>query len=361
MVDPITDIQARCHPACRTCVNNCLLLKDLGVNGLGALELWQSGADASIPFSCAACDLCVITCTRRLNPSALMHIWRQEVAASYPDSFILNSPRQVDQPDNLYSTYRQLYPHQAPFPATQPARIAFFPGCALSAFTPDLALTAFDCLSDRYPGITWLEGCCFDPLEKLGLQSRFDTASLTLRATLQELGVQTLITACPTCYYRMSKTLPDVSVLSIYEPLRGDFRFSAPPQAPLAIHDACPDRFTQTLGKSVRLLLSGSIVTMKNEGKQTLCCGAGADVPFFNPDLGGAMRQRRLDQARANGAATLATYCTTCAVQLAANPNGLRVTHILDLLLGTEHDYNQIAERVAEIAGQNKEKVSRPA
>jgi fumarate reductase (CoM/CoB) subunit B len=352
MVDPLTDIQARCHPACRTCVNNCLLLKDLGVNGLGALELWRSGADAHIPFSCAACDLCVVTCTRRLNPSMLMHTWRQEVASSGEDSFVSASPRQVDRPDNLYSAYRHQFPADLPFPATWPSQVAFFPGCALSTFTPDLALTAFDCLSDRYPGITWLEGCCFDPLEKLGLQSRFDDASLGLRVALQELGVQSLITACPTCYYRLSKTLPELEVLSIYDTLRGNIRYSAPPEKPLAIHDACPDRFTQTLGKSVRLLLRGAIVTMKNEGKQTLCCGAGADVPFFNPDLGGAMRQRRLDQARTNGAATLATYCTTCALQLAANPDGLRVTHVLDLLLGTDHDYSQIAQRVAEIAVQ---------
>jgi Fe-S oxidoreductase len=64
------------------------------------------------------------------------------------------------------------------------------------------------------------------------------------------------------------------------------------------------------------------------------------------------MRQRRLDQARANGAAILATYCTACALQLAVNPDGLRVTHVLDLLLGTDHDYSQIAQRVAEIAVQ---------
>jgi Fe-S oxidoreductase len=323
------------------------MLKDLGVNGLGALELWRSGADAHIPFSCAACDLCVVTCTRRLNPSALMQAWRQEVASSDVDSFVHPSPRQMDRPDTLYSAYRGQFPVDLTFPATRPSQVAFFPGCALSTFTPDLALTAFDYLTRRHPGITWLEGCCFDPLEKLGLQSRFETASLGLRGALQDLGVQTLITACPTCYYRLSKTLPEVSVLSIYETLQGDIRFSAPPEAPLAIHDACPDRFTQTLGKSVRLLLSGAIVTMKNEGKQTLCCGAGADLPFFDPNLAGAMLQRRLDQARASGAATLATYCITCALQLAANPDGLRVTHVLDLLLGTDHDYAQIAQRVA--------------
>ncbi len=64
---------------------------------------------------------------------------------------------------------------------------------------------------------------------------------------------------------------------------------------------------------------------------------------------------RRLDQAKKVGAATLATYCTTCALQLAANQDGLRVTHILDLLLGAEHDYGQIAQRVAAITDQCRE------
>ena len=350
-------ILERCHPSCRSCVRECLLLQELGVNGRGLVEWKQAGGDPAIAFSCTSCDLCLVACNRHLGPGAVLRLWRQ-----FPPDLECQSPanlslRQTDKPDNLYERYRQLYPSEEPFAPPAPARVSFFPGCAMNSFTPHQARAAFAHLRQSLPEIGWLDGCCYDPLEKLGLASRYETSSHVLHDKVASLNIEELITACPSCTYRLQALLPEVQVTSIYEWMAREQTISFSGAAGLAVHDACPDRFTQRIGKAVRSLLGVTEPVMKHEGKRSLCCGAGGDVPQFSPTLAQAMAEARLAEAEAGGADVLVTYCDTCAVQLAGYSQTLPVVHALDLLLGLESDYRQIAERVSLI----REKAREPA
>jgi fumarate reductase (CoM/CoB) subunit B len=347
-LDPVENLLERCHPSCRSCVRECLLLQELDVNGLALVELWRSGADPYIPFSCTACDLCAAICTRRLNPSAVFRVWRQELATRGKNSPAIRSPRQTDRPDNIYAVYRQRFHASETLPAQREARIVFFPGCALITFTPELSLAAFEYLTRRFPGIGWLSGCCFDPLDKLGLTERFETATQKFRDALLDRGVEQIVTACPTCHYRLLRIVPEVSIVSIYQLLADEHRYAVRPAVQLALHDACPDRFNQALGKAVRTLIGSQLAVMKHADKRTLCCGAGGDVVFFNPELAQTMSERRRAEAEASGADVLVTYCTTCAIQLASKAGPLRVTHVLDLVFGSEHDYHLVSERLKQ-------------
>jgi Fe-S oxidoreductase len=339
----------RCHPSCRSCVHECLLLQQLNVNGRGLVEWKQSGGDPRIAFSCPTCDLCAVACNRRLDPGGLLKAWRQLPPANGDQSPAQHSLRQTDRPDHLYVRYRQRYAAEEPFPEIGPARVSFFPGCAMSAFTPHQARVAFAHLQKSLPDIGWLEGCCYDPLDKLGLVDRFETSGQRLHKRIASLGIEEIITACPTCTYRLQALLPKVQVTSIYEWMAREQTLSFKDGAGLAIHDACPDRFTQRIGKAVRSLLGVTGQVMKHEGKRSLCCGAGGDVPYFNPSLAQAMAERRLAKAEAGNARILVTYCTTCAVQLAGHSETLPIVHTLDLILGLESDYRQIAEQVSHL------------
>ena len=347
MDDPETNLLERCHPSCRSCVRECLLLQQLGVNGRGLVEWKQAGGDPAIAFSCTSCNLCMVACNRRLSPGAVLQAWRQFPSDREGQSPAYLSLRQTDRPAHLYERYRQHYAVDEPSHQPAPGRVSFFPGCAMKAFTPHQARSAFEHLRQSLPEIGWLDGCCYDPLDKLGLVSRFETSSRTLHEKVTNLKIEELITACPTCTYRLQALLPEVQVTSIYEWMAKEQTISFSGAAGLTVHDACPDRYSQRIGKAVRSLLGVTDPLMKHEGKRSLCCGAGGDVPQFNPSLAQVIAKSRLAEAETGGARALVTYCSTCAVQLAGYSQTLPIVHALDLLLGLEIDYRQIAERVS--------------
>lgn len=319
------------------------------VNGAGIVDLWHSGAGVRIPFSCTSCGLCAVNCSRKLDPGQVFSAWRHEAVSKDPTLLDPVAMLQTDQPDTIYQAYRRRYPAVNPFPEPQPARIAFFPGCALSSFTPELAWAAFDALQHCYPEVGWVDQCCTDLLDKLAAQDRYQAATDKLSIHVQTLGIETLITACPTCTYRLKKALPQTKVIPIYEAIQNRYQAAALPENPLAFHDSCSDRYTQAIGKAARSLLKGEIKVLKNEGKQSQCCGAGSGLPFFDAELSRSLRQLSIDDAQACGAKTLVTYCTSCALQLAENPAEVQITHILDLVLGNHHDYSQLAAQRVDL------------
>jgi Fe-S oxidoreductase len=345
MVDPKNDIQTRCHPSCRTCTSECLTLQRLDVNGLGLVELKAASTDRRVPFACTACDLCAVVCTRRLNPGKVFRAWREEIASSDGGLPASLNPRLTDQPENLYSAYRYAYSAGIRFPEASRAEMAFFPGCALSAYTPELALAVYDYIQKRFPGAGWLGGCCYDLLDKLGLDNRYDRAKGSLVAEVAEWSVRRIITACPTCHYRLAQIFPELQVISVYQVL-ADERLKLPSlPVKIAVHDTCPDRFRQEIGSAVRALLPET-QKIKHEGKRSLCCGAGGGVNFTNPELADEIGRRRWAEVESSGAGLLVTYCSNCAAQLARTSTSLPVAHILGLIFGLEHSYTQIAERI---------------
>ncbi len=196
-------------------------------NGAGIVDLWHSGADVRIPFSCTSCGLCAVNCSRKLDPGQVFSAWRRQAVSKDPTLLDPVVMLQTDQPDTIYHAYRKHYPATTPFPAPQPARIAFFPGCALSSFTPELAWAAFDALQHCYSEIGWLDQCCSDLLDELGAQDRYQIAANKLSSTVQNMGLETLITACPTCHYRLKQALPQIRVIPIYEAFQNRYQAAA--------------------------------------------------------------------------------------------------------------------------------------
>ncbi len=342
-------IKARCHPSCRTCANDCLLLRQLKVNGLGLAQLKAEQPGALIPFLCNACDLCAQVCSRKLDPGELMRAWRSELAASeagLPGSL---EPILTDRTPNAYTLYRQrFFPDFSP-PEENPAQTAFFPGCALSAYTPDLALRVFADLQQRFPGLAWIDGCCSDILQRLGLDTRCEQARQSLAKRFARFGVRRVVTACPTCQARLSQAYPQLQIVSIYRILADERLRLAGLPARVAVHDSCADRGRQEIGAAVRSLLSNP-VKLPHEGKRSACCGAGSGLDRVNPALAAEIGRQRWAEMETAGADLVVTSCVTCAIQLARTAGEIPVTHILDLVYGDRHDYAAIAQSLSSVA-----------
>ncbi len=218
----------------------------------------------------------------------------------------------------------------------------------MSAYRPELALAVFDSLQKRFPGLGWLDSCCYDLLDTLGLEERYAQAQQPLRAELKRGGVRRMVTACPTCHYQLAQAFPDLQVISIYQLLADERRKITGLPDKIAVHDSCADRTRQVIGGAVRSLLPET-QKLKHEGKRSLCCGAGDGVSFTNPELSQEIARRHWAEVEASGAQLLVTYCTTCAIQLSQTSPGIPVAHILDLIFGLEPEYTEIAARICSL------------
>ncbi len=342
-------IKTRCHPSCRTCANECSLLQKLKVGGFGLVELKETANDWHIPFSCTACKLCSVACNRKLSAAELMREWRAEIAASQAGLPAALLPRLTDNTDNVFAAYRQAFPHNQALPAATSTETIFFPGCALSSYMPELAHKSFEYLQTRYPDIGWLNDCCYDILDKIGLEDRYLQAAGTLTATVSHTGARRIITACATCHQRLRKIFPELEIISIYQ-LLADDRTCVPglPER-IAVHDSCADRGQQETGRAVRSLLPG-VQKLKHEGKRSLCCGAGAGVNYTNPELAAELGRKRWQEVEESSAQILVTYCANCSLQLNTTRNGIPVKHILELVFSQPLDYTQISARIAHLS-----------
>jgi len=102
---------------------------------------------------------------------------------------------------------------------------------------------------------------------------------------------------------------------------------AAPPT--VAVQDPCHLRHVQRSHAAVRTVLS-PVATLAELDDEGLCCGAGGAYAAVQPDLAGAIRDRKLAAIRRSGAATVASANPGCALHLAAA--GVDVVHPCTLL-----------------------------
>lgn len=98
---------------------------------------------------------------------------------------------------------------------------------------------------------------------------------------------------------------------------------------PVAVQDPCHLRHVQKVHGSVRQLLEGfvDLVELDDEG---LCCGAGGAYSVLQPELSGAIRDRKLEAVAVSGAVLVASANPGCSMHLAAG--GLEVRHPVELV-----------------------------
>jgi glycolate oxidase iron-sulfur subunit len=123
-------------------------------------------------------------------------------------------------------------------------------------------------------------------------------------------------------------------VLDVHEWLAGRME-SLPPARPgwvrptVALQDPCHLRHVQQAHLAVRTVLAPyvDIVELDDEG---LCCGAGGAYSAQQPELAGAIRERKLAAIARTGATVVASANPGCSFHLAAG--GVVAKHPLELV-----------------------------
>jgi glycolate oxidase iron-sulfur subunit len=228
-------------------------------------------------------------------------------------------------------------------------RVAFFPGCAVQYFQPEIGNATLAVLTALGYEVIVPEGlaCCGRPLLSLG--DRRAAAGLAARnaALFAALEVDAIVTACASCGLTFKKEYPTLlpsgartpAVLDIHEFLAGRIAGAdlATVRKTVTIHDPCHLGRGQGLSRVVRDLLRTipglTLVEMTDADR---CCGFGGVMRITHRELSDGIAGVKAKHIIASGASVVATGCPGCRMQIAdalrLHGSGIETVHTVQIL-----------------------------
>lgn len=341
---------------CGLCRSECQLLQRINEDLVSLAERQPTASEA---YNCTLCGLCESVCPSGLSPKSMFAAIRQKSVAKGEieiEDFRYMFP---DRPLNVMKLIREVngieYGELNP---DREADAAFFAGCSMLTYDPQLVHVLFKTLQQEIKNISLLTDCCGLPLYQLGLKEREARFIEGLKDKLLRLKIKKLIFACPNCYYQLQPMALEmgIAIQTIYEALKNSELVNAPlAQADrrlITVHDSCPDRSAGKFAGQVRkaLILKGySLVEMEHNCDRALCCGSGGQVSHFDPELAQSLVQTRLREVEASKAEMLTAYCLGCVLNLSKNQNHIPVQHVLNLLMEFEQDFAGLKKRAQSL------------
>lgn len=209
---------------------------------------------------------------------------------------------------------------------------------------PDQVTRVYEFLLANLSGsIGFATGCCGAPARWAGRPALEKEALARFTSFWEDAGRPTIITACSSCTWMLSRHLPDADIVSLYKTLLGlkDCLPAVPRNTapePVNIIDPCTAREDHAVQDTVRTLARSAGVAIQElpaAGALTECCGFGGLVFNANPKLTQKINQQRAGQSDLNFLA----YCAMCRDRLAKA--GKKTAHLLDLFWPqTDHPDN---------------------
>jgi len=210
-------------------------------------------------------------------------------------------------------------------------RVAFFPGCAVQYFQPDIGNSVATVLEALGYEVIVPEGlqCCGRPYLSLGDRAAAEKLAAKNADILSSLDVDAVVTACASCGLTFKKEYPEllsatgreqVPVLDIHEFLSDKVSGLdlQPVNERVTWHDPCHLGRGQGLAQTARDVLCSvpgiELVEMKEPGQ---CCGFGGVMRVSHPTLSGTIGEAKAKDIAATGAALAITGCPGCRMQIA--------------------------------------------
>ena len=231
-------------------------------------------------------------------------------------------------------------------PADTDFDVAFFPGCSLAAYGPELTREIFAAVEELGGKTTMLDSCCGSSLRSAGFFDRAEALCDKNSRELADSKAKQLVCVCPGCANDMKRALArtgvDVEVVSLAAFLNAHgFKPKKPlPETPLCISKSCQDRDGTYLEDTCEALGIDAEVPTIFHG----CCGAGGAVSAFDPDRQAQQADEKLSFAP--DGSTVVTMCPTCtytyAYRMMSNPRNIVNKHYAELLFESQFDWNLV-------------------
>lgn len=262
----------------------------------------------------------------------------------------------VDQEWDIFTAYRAIHGigfadltrHVATeeHGAETDCEVAFFPGCSLAAYGPELTREIFDAIEELGGKTTMIDHCCGSPLKSAGFLERADALCDRIADELASSGASQVVCVCPGCANAMRSTLGkrgldiEVVVLPAFLTAHGFTSKRPLPEGELCLSKSCQDRDGTYLEQTCAALGISADAPSIFHG----CCGAGGAVSAFDPNRQALQADSKLSFA-CDGA-TVVTMCPTCtytyAYRLMSEPRDISNKHYTELLFENQFDWDTV-------------------
>ena len=262
----------------------------------------------------------------------------------------------VDQEWDIFTAYRAIHGiymtdltrhvQTEDHAAESDCQVAFFPGCSLAAYAPDLTREIFATVQELGGKTTMIDHCCGSPLKSAGFYDRAESLCDRIASELAFSGAKEVVCVCPGCANAMRSTLAkaglDIQVTSLAAFLaRHGFQpKNALPEGPLWISKSCQDRNGTYLEQVCEALRVDPATPSIFHG----CCGAGGAVSAFDPNRQAMQADNKMSFAP--DGATVVTMCPTCtytyAFRLMSAPRDINNKHYTELLFENQFDWDLV-------------------
>jgi Fe-S oxidoreductase len=248
-------------------------------------------------------------------------------------------------------------------PASQD-KAAFYAGCLIDFAYPEIGEAVVKVLNRAGVEVVFPpeQTCCGAPARYSGAyESAAQSAVANIDALLRD-DVRWIVSACPTCTVAlkldfremlhragMQHRLADADVLaakvidfsSLVSQLAAEGRLDledVPQEGVVTYHDSCHLKRTLKVSQEPRDLLRQAGYSVVEMAEADICCGMGGAYSMKLPEISAPILERKLRNAAATGADTVAMDCPGCAMQIRGGldkkGSPLEVRHTAELLAG---------------------------
>lgn len=290
--------------------------------------------------SCTLCGLCGEACPNKLNMKDVILETRRSM---FERGKMPPSAHDFAIKDMEFSNSEKfaLLRNQPDF---DKSKFLFFPGCQLSASSPEYVEKSYSYLMSHIDeGIGIMLGCCGAPAEWAGRKKMFEDNLKSIREKWESAGKPILILACATCANMFEKYVPEIKFISLWEVMvkKGIPKENKDSKKmTFTIHDSCTARYNKNIQDSVREIITGlghKIEELEYTREKTKCCGYGGLVYYANKEQAEDFIKDRINESDKD----FVVYCSMCRDLFASQ--GKRTLHLLDLIFGD--DLEKLAEK----------------
>ncbi len=305
---------------------------------------------------CFFCTSCQQSCFAHNDVSELIYAARVDFQQAGLIPREAWSSVLVDQEWDIFTAYRAIWGigyadltrHIASdYGAAQTdCQLAFFPGCSLAAYSPELTREVFATLEGIGGKTTMIDHCCGSPLKSAGFYDRAQALCNNIVNEIVASGARVVVCVCPGCKNALISAAKrcgvalHVTTVSEYLLQHAFTPKNDTGQLNLCFSKSCQDRDGSCLQATRELLGVTDSQTTIFHG----CCGAGGAVSAYNQSRQAQQINTKLDFAK-NGE-TVVTMCPTCtytyAFHLMSAPRALDNKHYLELLFKNKFDWDTV-------------------
>ncbi len=313
-------------------------------------------------FQCTLCGRCHVVCPIRINTRPLWIAMRQQLVdwKEYPAAFDLLDEAVTTQHNisNEANTGRLIWSENLDepppsFATKEQAETVYFVGCVSSFYPtvfgiPQAFASILRQAGEDFTTMGGDEWCCGYPLIIAGMGANVAETIRHNVDAVRQSGARRIVTTCPSCYHTWRHEYAQVigeplgfevvHAVDVVDELIASKRITLHSyNQPVTYHDPCDLGRNSGIYDTPRRIISAipdiAFAEMKDNRQYALCCGGGGDAEMADPELTGAIAQRRLEQAQEAGAKVILSACQQCKRTLAgqARKEKMRVK-VLDIV-----------------------------